>query len=264
MNFSIIDGLAGEVLLLFLSKEEKNTNKALKLLDHIAENIFSCKDYSFNNGVVGFGWLVAFLHHRKYIDINSDEVLEDMDDQIYKVTLQQISRKEIEVDELLGLIDYHIIRHRNKNQNEQYYRKFIHQECFNLIVDRLIKYIVELMVGEELTKSQFDDYCKIVLKFSYSSHYIKNKSIEESIIRYIVFSFSFLEKNKSKINLYHQEINNLFFAMNNMKFQILIKEFEKITEYNFKDSYVDISTIASNLNILETNKIVYLISNIVV
>lgn len=263
MNLGLINGLSGKALLLFLSRKEKNTNKALKLLDHIAENIFFHEDYSFNNGIVGFGWLIAFLHHEKYIDINSDEVLEEVDDQIYKFTLQEVSKEETNADILLGLINYHIIRHRNKNPNEQYYKKFIHQECFNLMVDKLMKYLEKITDLKKITKEQFHSYCKILLKLSYSSQYIKNKSIDDHLIRYIIFPINFLKKNTSKINLYQQEIKDLYFTMKNKKFQILITEFEKIHSFNFEKSYINTNKTIINIKKIKNSEIIYFLNNIV-
>lgn len=181
MKTGLIDGLSGDALLLFLAPEKKSRDEGLELLNIISEKITASTDYSFDTGITGFGWLVAFLHQEKLIDIDSDDILEDFDDQIYKLTLQELSEQNTNISALLGFIDYHIIRHRNKNCDEQHFRKFIHQECINLMVEKLSILIDQYISIKELSQVQIENCCKILLKFSYLSNYINNKIIDDRL-----------------------------------------------------------------------------------
>jgi len=195
MNIGLINGLSGEVLLLYLSADEKNKHKGQKLLNTISEEISTSADYSFETGVTGFGWLVAFLHQEKLIDIDSDDILEDFDDQIYKLTLQELSDQNNNIGTLLGLIDYHIIRHRNKNFNEQHFRKFLHQECINLMVEKLSTLIDYYISQKELTQAQIENSSKILLKFSYISNYINNKIINDRLPGQLYYFIKHIQGN---------------------------------------------------------------------
>ncbi|WP_454059871.1 hypothetical protein [Elizabethkingia ursingii] len=195
MSIGLINGRSGEALLLFLSADEKNKHKWQELLNTISEEVSTSSDYSFETGITGFGWLIAFLHQEKLIDIDSDDILEDFDDQIYKLTLQELSHQNTDIGTLLGLIDYHIIRHRNKNSNEQYFRKFLHQECINLIVEKLNTFIGYYISKKELTQTQIENSSKILLKFSYLSNYINNKIISDQLPDQLYYFIKYIQNN---------------------------------------------------------------------
>ncbi|AMR41980.1 hypothetical protein HZP39_11135 [Elizabethkingia anophelis] len=223
MKTGLINGLSGNALLLFLSQEKKNRNEGLKLLNIISEEITTSKDYSFDTGITGFGWLVAFLHQEKLIDIDSDDILEDFDDQIYKLTLQELSDQNTNIDTLLGFIDYHIIRHRNKNFNEQHYRKFIHQECINLIVEKLSILIDYYISIKELSQVQIENCCDILLKFSYLSNYINNKIINDQLPGQLYYFIKHTQINLQPYNNFKKICQKkLRQACENKNFEIFI------------------------------------------
>lgn len=193
MNTGLLNGLSGEALRLFLSKNEACHKKGMALLDFIAENIFSCEDYSFENGITGFGWLIAFLHQEEYLHINSDEILEDVDDQIYKMTLADLGQDEPSIDQILGLVNYFLIRHRNSNVEENFYRKFAHSECLNLLFNYLICYIENCIHGTHITFYEFNICCKILLKLGYSTEYIDFKNVNDQLIEFHIHFILFYE-----------------------------------------------------------------------
>ncbi|MGX5685193.1 hypothetical protein ACWKWW_11555 [Chryseobacterium cucumeris] len=199
MNVGLLNGLSGEALRLFLSENEACHKKGLALLDFIAEKIFSCKDYSFENGITGFGWLIAFLHQKKYLNINSDEILEDVDDQIYKITLSYIGYEEPYIDQVLGLVNYFLIRYRNSNVGENHYRKFAHSECLHLLFNYLISYIENCIRDTHITSYEFNFCCKILLKLGYSTEYISFKNVNDQLIEFHIH-FILLYEAKIKIS----------------------------------------------------------------
>ncbi|WP_312391180.1 hypothetical protein [Chryseobacterium sp.] len=198
MNLGLLNGLSGEALRFFLLDDKNSHQKGCDLLDIIAEKIFVCEDYSFNNGIIGFGWLIAFLHQEKYIRINSDEVLEEFDDQIYKVALSNLGEKEKKINELLGLTNYFLIRHRNTNPKEKYFRKFIHSECLNLIFNNFVNYIEACIYKKDMTNSEFYYGCKILLKLSYSNQYIFDKNLQDKLIDFHIYYIQFVDQKLSK------------------------------------------------------------------
>lgn len=224
MKLGLINGVSGKALYFFLLKNKKKTKQGQRLLNIVAQNIYNSNDYSFENGIVGFGWLIAFLSQEKYIKINSDDILEDFDDQIYKLTLNETSKENINITTLLGLTNYHIIRHRNKNLNEQYYRKFIHEICLNLIFEKLILYIKDSISKEKVKKKQILSCCQILMRLSYSMNYLNNKMINTILIEYTSFFISYIKNNKLQIKHYKKELLYILITTNNQKYVILKNE----------------------------------------
>ncbi|MDV2447808.1 hypothetical protein CMU93_09890 [Elizabethkingia anophelis] len=223
MSIGLINGRSGEALLLFLSADEKNKHKGQELLNTISEEVSTSTDYSFETGITGFGWLIAFLHKERLIDIDSDDILEDFDDQIYKLTIQELSDQNTDIGTLLGLIDYHTIRHRNKNFNEQYFRKFLHQECINLIVEKLNTFIGYYISKKELTQAQIENSCKILLKFSYLSNYINNKIINDQLPGQLHYFIKHTQRNLQPYNNFKKICQKkLRQACENKNFEIFI------------------------------------------
>ncbi|MDQ1857276.1 hypothetical protein [Chryseobacterium sp. WLY505] len=206
MNVGLINGLSGEALRLFLSENDTCHKKGLALLDFIAEKIFSCKDYSFENGITGFGWLIAFLHQKKYLNINSDEILEDVDDQIYKITLADLGQDEPSIDKILGLVNYFLMRYRNDNLGENYYRKFAHSECLNLLFNYLINYIENCIRDTNITPYDFNCCCKILLKLGYSIEYLSFKNVNDQLIEFHIYFILFYEAKRITSKDFENEI----------------------------------------------------------
>jgi hypothetical protein len=227
MSIGLINGRSGEALLLFLSADEKNKHKGQELLNTISEEVSTSSDYSFETGITGFGWLIAFLHQEKLIDIDSDDILEDFDDQIYKLTLQELSDQNTDIGTLLGLIDYHIIRHRNKNFNEQYFRKFLHQECINLIVEKLNTFIGYFI-------SKIENGSKVLLKFSYLSNYINNKIISDQLPDQLYYFLEYIQNNlQPHSNFKKICLKKLLQACKNKNYEIFIVQLDnQLSEIN--------------------------------
>lgn len=226
MNVGLLNGLSGEALRLFLSKDQACHKKGQVVLDFIAENIFSCEDYSFENGITGFGWLIAFLHREKYLHINSDEILEDMDDQVYNVMFVYLGQDESNIDQLLGLVNYFLMRHRNNNMGESYYRKFAHSECLNLLFNYLFNYIENCIRDTHITPYDFNVCCKILLKLGYSSEYISFKNINDQLIEFHIHFILFYEakiitSNDFEKEIYTEGLLYLLLSAKQKKYEIL-------------------------------------------
>lgn len=216
MNLGLINGYSGKALELFLSGTPESWKKGKELLDYISENLSSYEDYSFDTGILGFGWLVAYLHQQKLIDINSDEVLEDVDDQVYKLTVKEISGNKLDIGMLLGLLDYHIIRHRNKNPDEIYYRKLIHQSCLTLLAEKCTRFMEGLLTVNVLKEDDIRTYCKFILKLSYMITYFQNKMIKDNnILQWVAFLINNFKNQKTDLVKYSEELGCLMIAMKN-------------------------------------------------
>lgn len=164
-----------------------NKEKIEILLDDFIEEAILKDDYSFSTGLLGAGWLISFLNKQDMIDVDEDNVLYDVDDNIYKLTIKAIVSINISIDELLELISYYHQRILNKSKYYNFYRRFALFECLKLLVDK-----VSSIMAVDTSLSHFEK-SKILLKYSYliTTSFSENevevlfyKTIEELISYY--------------------------------------------------------------------------------
>ncbi|SHF77629.1 glycoside hydrolase family protein [Pedobacter caeni] len=167
VKLGLADGLAGSILLNFLISHNngclKSRERGESQLDKLTDHIDSTEDISFANGLMGIGWLIEFCAQNNLLYINSDQILEDIEDIIYRHTLTKIYCKQIEVDKFLELINYYQIRSLSRNQNEVFYRKMPIFKLLNTLVNRLCK---EILIGETHFQN-LENKIRIMLKMSY-------------------------------------------------------------------------------------------------
>lgn len=258
MELGLIEGLSGRALRLFLSDNVEHVAKGKQLLSHISEYISKSEDYSFETGIVGFGWLVAFLYQEKLLEINSDEILEDFDDQIYRITIAEVAKNDLDIPVLLGLMNYHIIRHRNKNPNEIYFRKFVHSECLNLIVAKVFEFINKKVFSEQLLENESKTLCLILLKCSYCFEYFRHKDME-MLIQYIAPLIVYFEKQKNKENKYKKELSLLYYTTINRNYTLFGNRIYALC----KDKSISLD-LFTKLNVRELNDVdlIFFLTNI--
>lgn len=143
------------------SKVDQGSSNAL--LDRWAEEVTTINNYTFDNGVTGLGWLIAFLIQKEHIGGNVDEILEDVDDNIYKFTIKSILSEPTNVDQLLELVTFYQQRFTDGIANHNFYRKFSHFECMKLLTEKLNAFLSEVPVNDENLCTKIN----ILLKYSY-------------------------------------------------------------------------------------------------
>lgn len=188
LDLGIKSGLANQILCGFvlggISGDEGLKENSEKLLDQLGEEMGDLTDYTFNTGLTGIGWMIEYCMQQGFLDINTDDVLEDLDDNCYKRTLINLSNKRYDIDELLGLTIYHLIRSKSKNVGAHYYRQFIHIECVKLLARHLNKYLTEnlkkIKNGKSLSIDKLNDITRVMLKISHLVGQTKLEKIFET------------------------------------------------------------------------------------
>ncbi|WP_160069135.1 hypothetical protein [Sphingobacterium bovisgrunnientis] len=282
-NIGLESGISKEILFKILISHHNGSvqlrRKAEDLLDELSDLLSDCTDYSFNHGITGVGWMIEFLAQKQLICIDTDEVLEEIDDNCYKMTLNILVQNTYDIRDILGLLQYHHIRSESKNKNQIFYRHFIHNECIALLSDRLVKYIKEnvsslqkndiepdeivllsfclLQVSQLLQKNvkffekEFYEAIEILLNYFKEIHsksnsitYFKNIYINLEICIYTLMSIKQYDNphwQNFLEKIYFDLVNNLKQQdyLNNKSFQKI-----KILDQIYKDSIL-------NLNVLE-------------
>lgn len=111
--------------------------KAQQLLDYIIEQIQNEVQVNFGNGIAGIGWAIEWLAQNKFIDGNTDEILSDLDDEIYKSVIYQKSASLSYYSGALGKALYFYTRYQCENPIRSRYRSIANLECLILQIDEI-------------------------------------------------------------------------------------------------------------------------------
>ncbi|WP_426791636.1 hypothetical protein [Sphingobacterium sp. WOUb80] len=133
------------------------------LLDNWASIVVSSGKYGFEDGLLGLGWLVAYLGKVGKIDCDVDEVLEDIDDMIYKLTIKEHLQIEICPKRILDFVTFYQMRLYSKGNRASFHRKFVHFECLKLLVEKLNQYLLNL---DYSSRPAVENGIEIILKYS--------------------------------------------------------------------------------------------------
>lgn len=90
-NIGIIGGTAGISLFKFYFSEFLGGNADYEFAEDLLINIItSINENSYTNycsGIAGVGWLICFIDEKKYVNLNSDKILNPLDKYLYKVMI---------------------------------------------------------------------------------------------------------------------------------------------------------------------------------
>lgn len=154
--------------------------EAEELLDVIGAQIALTNDYSFEEGISGIGWMIEYFNQNRLLTINTDDILEQIDDNVYRFALSKLAAKDGQVNELLNLVNYFQLRDQSRNYGRHRYRSFVHKDCIKLISDKLIGYLQDY--------SSIAILSQVVLKVSFLlKTYPAEKMLEEAFFESIEF-----------------------------------------------------------------------------
>lgn len=85
-SLGLENGRCGLVLSSFLlsEKDERYKEKTFIHLDYLLDHVYESTYLSFNEGLMGIGWMLEFLTQKQYISNSCDSLLHEIDDIIYK------------------------------------------------------------------------------------------------------------------------------------------------------------------------------------
>lgn len=143
-----------------LSDDDSLSNE---LLDSWTNEVVLKSDYDFENGIIGLGWLLAFLAQKGKLEGDIDDILYDVDDNVYKITIKAVLEDQFDIDELLTLVNYYGQRLEHKEPSRHFYRNFPHFECMKLLLGKLNTYLLSTPLDKKTICIKSD----ILLKYSY-------------------------------------------------------------------------------------------------
>ncbi|MBC6112439.1 hypothetical protein ACFOG5_09955 [Pedobacter fastidiosus] len=150
-SLGLLDGKMGICIATFLMAVERSDEvlkeKAQDLLNHIAEQIADIESLNYADGLAGIGYGIEWLSQNNYIDINSDEVLSDIDDELYKAVVYTRSANATLAEGILGKALFFYKRLQAKNPNVNRYTTICLNECLVLLSDELLDYFLDEETG---------------------------------------------------------------------------------------------------------------------
>lgn len=135
------------------------------LIEKWSKEITDKNDYSFSEGLVGLGWLLGFLFEKQIIIGDEDEILEDIDDFIYKLCLKEIFDPLASIDRMLEYLTFYHQRIMCSKKEFSDYRNISHYECLKQIISQLNKYLHESLNSSKQIISI--NNINIILKYSF-------------------------------------------------------------------------------------------------
>jgi hypothetical protein len=152
-NHGLMCGNMG--LCIFFYHLSRHTNNpeyekiADRLLDKVFSNLSTTVSADFENGLAGIGWGIEYLVQNKFAEGNTDEILEEVDNKVFRVLNEEtITSFELTIG-LTGFLLYLISRLKN-NSNPPSIANRINRELLILTINKL----------DEIVPAQFPSIVK--------------------------------------------------------------------------------------------------------
>lgn len=146
-DLGLYTGKAGLAIAYFLLAKvynhATNTEKGEQLLIDIMRNINIINNTNFTTGLKGIGWSIEFISQRNFIKVNTDKVLYDFDDLLFKQVSCFKSKSLALEDGLLGTAYYFYSRILAQNERNHPYRQILNDRCLIFLIDEIKEFIYE-------------------------------------------------------------------------------------------------------------------------
>jgi hypothetical protein len=139
-SLGLFDGNAGMAITSFIlanNNNKKFLNIGFGLLNEISEKIASIKDTGYKDGLLGIAWTIEWLAQNNFLEVDTDEILEEVDDIVYKKVVYSLDTEISLFSGILGKLSYLIKRLSSMNSQTNRYRYICHQECIVILTDNL-------------------------------------------------------------------------------------------------------------------------------
>lgn len=140
-QYGLYDGKAGLCMGAFLM--HRNTDEtawkeeAMCLLDEVCENIGTVSQVTFASGLSGIGWALEWIVQNNFVEANTDDVLESLDDELFKAIIYSKTENLSLETGTMGLALFFYKRLMARNPYPPRYRNVYLIECLVLLVDNI-------------------------------------------------------------------------------------------------------------------------------
>lgn len=200
-GLGLIGGRMGLALFYFTLPPEYH-QRGYELLDHISDHITEVDNASFSNGLAGIGWGIEWTVQKEFLSANTDDILQDLDDELYKKLVYAYATHISLSDGSLSQGMYFTSRLKSRNFKTHRFNQVVHQESIFLIVEEIAEALstesgkLEALLepGNAAGYNTLIDIAQSLLFFSnLSSVNLKYVLINETIYYIIGFIEKFFE-----------------------------------------------------------------------
>lgn len=145
-ELGLLNGLSGIAIIYYLLAKQTGDKvfgeRGLELLSEISEDSQSLNNTEFGNGLAGIGWSIEWLVQNEFInDINTDEILDGIDNELYKAVSYSKEDNISLYNGILGKIKYFLRRTLSCNPGTHRFKRIGHKECLLYLTDDLAERI---------------------------------------------------------------------------------------------------------------------------
>jgi len=152
-NIGLMHGKMGISIFFFhLARQTKNQiyeDYAGELIDEIYEEITANTPVDFENGLAGIGWGIEYLVQNKFIEADTDEVLEEFDNRIFKELIYNTPKEIGLLNGLIGIGAYFLKRIQNPSSNDEKITTLTNKQTLIHFIDELDRRVQNI---SEITK----------------------------------------------------------------------------------------------------------------
>ncbi len=157
-NHGLMYGNTGLCLYFYHIAQKTNNAEYEQLADDLLDKIFANLSTSaftdFENGLAGIGWGIEYLVQNGFAEGDTDEILEEVDNKIFK-TLNEVNITSFELDNGLTGYLFYLIARLKKPTNPQSMAQRINRELLILTVNKLDELVTNQFAS--ITKEMFFD-----------------------------------------------------------------------------------------------------------
>ncbi len=151
-NLGLMHGKMGIAIYFFyLARQAQNPiyeDYAGELLDEIYNEISTSTSFDFENGLTGIGWGIEYLVQNGFIEADTDEVLEEFDNRVFKELVYNTPRNIGVLNGLLGIGAYFLMRIQNPQSNDENLKTLTNKQALIHLIDELDRRLTD----EEIAK----------------------------------------------------------------------------------------------------------------
>ena len=140
-NIGLLHGKMGiSICFYHLARQTKNRiyeDYAGELIDEIYEEITANTPVDFENGLAGIGWGIEYLVQNGFIEADTDEVLEEFDNRIFKELIYNTPHDIGLLNGLAGLGAYFLKRIQNPASNDEKIPTLTNKQALIHVIDEL-------------------------------------------------------------------------------------------------------------------------------
>lgn len=148
-NIGLMHGKMGiSICFYHLARQTKNKiyeDYAGELIDEIYEEITANTSVDFENGLAGIGWGIEYLVQNGFIDADTDEVLEEFDNWIFKELIYNTPNDINLLNGIIGLGVYFLKRIQNPASNNEKIPTLTNKQTLIHLIDELDRKIQNII-----------------------------------------------------------------------------------------------------------------------